>query len=355
MIRRAYLALVLALAVILGTVPSNAGPGSSHWTQWSNRRPWTPLEFGSSLVVWINASRSAITLGGTPRAYGTTPPAVTYTGTLTGGVTPYLQIDLLGARGTATFKVSYDDGSTFPHTGILTAATVTLPGIGSAITANFPVGTYATNNIYKACVDTASDLSGSSNAGTKTDVTKQVLYRTAAFNGRPAFDWETGGAGKGLDTPSISLGAFSIFVVEQMTATNVYVAIHSSDSAHQFYDGTSQTSKIVRSSVTSQKSLTAGWISTGSPLLSILQTYGGAHATHLLYKNGVDQNASSVVANDPGTSAQAGVLHIGHWQTESSAAVVFQGLQREIIVLNRAVTAAEAARLHQWAKQDSGL
>lgn len=64
MIRRAYLALVLALAVVLGTVPGNAGPGSTHWSQWARRTPWTPKETGSALKLWLTADTGITQAGG---------------------------------------------------------------------------------------------------------------------------------------------------------------------------------------------------------------------------------------------------------------------------------------------------
>lgn len=333
-------------------------PGRNLFSGLRNRPIWTPADFDSSLIVWLNAGRSTHTLGVTPRAYGTTPPVLTFAGTRTGGVYPYIQCDGAGALGVWTYKVSYDDGATFPHTGILSSGSATaLPGIGSAITVAAAAGNAVTNNIWKPCVDTVNDLSGNSNHGSKSVVTKQPLIRPGAFNGLVTWDHESGGAGKGLDTPSLTLGTFTLFEVLKMTAgANTYISVHNNDvGTHSMYDGIGPSLRVVRAGVTSGKNVSAAWISSGSPLISVCQTFGGTHATHLAYKNGVLQSTTNTAANDPGTSTVAGALHIGHWQDETSSSVVFPGLKREVVVLNRQVTDAEAMLLHQWAKYDSLL
>jgi len=79
---------------------------------------------------------------------GTFPPPVTLTGTpsgVTGGVV--LEITTGGARGTAVFKWSADNGVTFT-TGVTTAASVVLGSSG--MTANFAAGPYSTDNVYSA-------------------------------------------------------------------------------------------------------------------------------------------------------------------------------------------------------------
>src|SRR5258708_18034961 len=102
-----------------------------------------------------------VTLGGTPRASGTIPPAVTLTGTLTGVPDLYLKIDGAGARGTATFRWSLDDGATFVATSVLTAATVTLSGAAPAVIVNFPLGADLTLHLHNGAVPTLSQqLSG---------------------------------------------------------------------------------------------------------------------------------------------------------------------------------------------------
>lgn len=79
---------------------------------------------------------------------GSTPPAASFSGTP--ALTTYffrVAITTGGARGAALFKWSIDDGVTWVALGVTTAATVALGATG--ITVTFPVGTYATNNVYR--------------------------------------------------------------------------------------------------------------------------------------------------------------------------------------------------------------
>ena len=95
-------------------------------------------------------------MGGTLEGTGTTPPAVTITTSSslvsrTEGVLVDMQAG--GARGTATFTVSINNGTTLVEespgdTTFLTAATVAIPG--TDLTLNFAVGTYNANNVYRA-------------------------------------------------------------------------------------------------------------------------------------------------------------------------------------------------------------
>lgn len=77
---------------------------------------------------------------------GTTPPVVTVAGYPTGNYTVHVDMDLGGARGTATFRWSIDGGLTWVAAGVVTAATVALGSTG--ITVAFPTGTYNADNLY---------------------------------------------------------------------------------------------------------------------------------------------------------------------------------------------------------------
>lgn len=76
---------------------------------------------------------------------GTTPPLITISGTPT--ALDYYEIDITtgGARGTALF--TWKRHLATVATAQITAASFVLPGTG--VTVAFPVGTYATNNVYK--------------------------------------------------------------------------------------------------------------------------------------------------------------------------------------------------------------
>jgi hypothetical protein len=87
-------------------------------------------------------------------ATGTTPPTVTLTDAAAGNTLAIdsirVEITTGGARGTAVFRYSYDGGANWAESGVLTAATYTLKqnGMSTGIVLNFPVGTYATDNVY---------------------------------------------------------------------------------------------------------------------------------------------------------------------------------------------------------------
>lgn len=83
---------------------------------------------------------------------GTTPPVVTLSGTPTDNFIIQMAITTGGARGTALFKWSINNGGSFVATGVSTAATVALTSgiIVTGLTANFSAGTYATDNVYTA-------------------------------------------------------------------------------------------------------------------------------------------------------------------------------------------------------------
>jgi hypothetical protein len=85
-------------------------------------------------------------------ATGTTPPTVTITGYNTEAINQLrIEITLAGARGTAQFRYSYDGGTTWEASAVVTAATVDLlkDGEATGMVANFATGTnYATDNVY---------------------------------------------------------------------------------------------------------------------------------------------------------------------------------------------------------------
>jgi hypothetical protein len=65
-----------------------------------------------------------------------------------------VQVDIQtgGSRGTATFRYSFDGGSTWSESDVLTAATyeMKLNGMPTGLTLNFPVGTYNADNLYNS-------------------------------------------------------------------------------------------------------------------------------------------------------------------------------------------------------------
>ncbi len=140
------------------------------------------------------------TLGDTLTASGTTPPAVTLTGSL---IVPYgirVEITTLGALGVAVFRVSLDNGTTWLASGVTTAATYAIAG--TAIVLNFAAGTYATDNVYRATVATAVDASPRLIHALQATPANQPFFTAAnaSFNGNPTWNGPNATV-TSLDTP----------------------------------------------------------------------------------------------------------------------------------------------------------
>jgi hypothetical protein len=115
--------------------------------------PLSPSAITSAtLRFWYD--QSSYTIGGTPVAGGTSPPVVTFTGTLKQPL-GILVTTSDGARGVATYSVWLNNGVGPAYQTGTTAATVLISGTG--ITINFPSGTYHANNTYKAIASVVVD------------------------------------------------------------------------------------------------------------------------------------------------------------------------------------------------------
>jgi hypothetical protein len=96
-----------------------------------------------------SASVHSVIYGGTTAVtkFGSNPPTVTLSGTPLGLYAVRIEITTGGARGTALFRLSVDNGENWLLTGQTTSASATLTGTG--LTASFSnSGTYQTNNYY---------------------------------------------------------------------------------------------------------------------------------------------------------------------------------------------------------------
>lgn len=84
--------------------------------------------------------------GTTLFATGTAPPVVTISGSLPYPQQLRVELQTTGPRGTATFRLSLDGGTTYLSTGVTTAASYAIPGTSNTLL--FPVGSYTNNNVY---------------------------------------------------------------------------------------------------------------------------------------------------------------------------------------------------------------
>jgi hypothetical protein len=81
------------------------------------------------------------------RSSGTTPPAVTLTGSSNKPLYIRAEITTGGTLGVAIFRYSIDDGRTWTS-NVMTAASVAIAGTTPGLSFAFPAGTYSTDNIY---------------------------------------------------------------------------------------------------------------------------------------------------------------------------------------------------------------
>lgn len=144
-------------------------------------KPWNPYRFPAGVVpAWYDAAFS--TLGGTLNATGASPPVVTISGLLSSPQGIRVEITTSGTRGTAVFRVSIDNGSTWLASSVLTVATYAIGTTG--ITLNFPTGSYTDDNVYRATVQTIRERLHGRDLVQLT-ASKQGLFILRGQNGRP--------------------------------------------------------------------------------------------------------------------------------------------------------------------------
>jgi hypothetical protein len=216
----ALLALVFAFAVFPHERVTHAGIGGGIKAPLVNI---TPASL-PGLFLWMRGDKGIVLTPSAVVATGTTPPAVTLTGTPSqstawSAATTSIEIDIttLGARGTALF--TWKLNGVTQQTGQTTAATFLLGSTG--ITANFPTGTYAANNVYtsQAVLSSWTDLSANAVVFTPATVAFAWNASDATFGGQASVT--------GISTNSMLAGAtttqiqpLSVYVVFMLSAVN---------------------------------------------------------------------------------------------------------------------------------------
>ncbi len=192
-------------AVNLGTVGDlyAVGAGTQRIGNRADARATNPILYGVGagsqvLDFEVTASTSSlatpladfdpargITFGATLKVTaGTTVPAVTIGGTVTFSTgAPGLRIkitDVTGGTGTgqAKFQYSTNNGSTWNGSDITTGSGVSLTG---GTTATFPAGTYATDQVWAATVETWTSREGNSYTATNATAAQQPIYFSSGF------------------------------------------------------------------------------------------------------------------------------------------------------------------------------
>lgn len=334
-IRPGHLGRRAGLGTARGWLPQNA---------FGAAEDFNPLTI-PNLGTWYHGE-SGVTLGGTPLASGTVPPVVTLTGTLTPALGLYVQIDGAGARGVATFKWSLDNGSTFAATGVLTAATVTLTGLAAAITVNFPVGAYLTDNIYKATIAQWNDVSGNGNNTTQAAATAQPQYIADAAKGR------SGGlfvqaSSQFLQKTNVNLfgaGAYCVFgAVKYVAAAANAIAFANSATgvgmAAPYANGTSRA--VVHVGVAAYNDAT---VSTGVEIWTANRV-AASKPTLRVNKTVQALAGAATTLNDPGGTAS---LLLGCHIDTGTPQICMDGHILEILAYTRDLTTTEVTKVENY-------
>lgn len=302
---------------------------------------------GGSLQFWARADRG-VTLGGTMRASGTTPPVVGISGSLTPAVGLHLEIDSVAGGtglGQATFKWSVDNGTTYVQTGVVTAASVVLGSTG--ITATFAAGPYNIDNKWDATVAAWADLSGKGANATMATAAFQPQFAVAGINGKPAINYAASNQNLRTGATAVTLTADSMFGVVKLNSTGNFMLFTHFDGVNNrwVFTGTADSLRSQVGGVTSGKNAAAGagWVSTTAQ--SVGRTYNGTHVTSLAWKNMVAVATTDTAVADPGIAASPGQMNIGN-NAGFSAAI--SGFLSELVVYSAALSATEMSKLQNY-------
>lgn len=307
--------------------------------------PLAYSQFG--LVLWSRADLG-ITLGGTLRATGTSPPAWTISGTPTTQVAPHFEIDSVAAGtalGQATYKWSMNNGTSYVATGVPTAAGPTALG-STGLSVSMAAGPYNADNKWDATVSAWADQSGNANHWTQSTATRQPVFSLAGYGGRPCLSTE-GSTVLGMETPSVTFGAHSVIMATYGTNAGAagFVFVQKDDGANGYlFSSNGPSSQVARAGNASRREVSATWVRDGVRK-TVGRTFGGTHVTHRLYVSGLDvspTNGSLIV--DPGSTTIAGALYLGNRQTYNLGC---PGLHSEIIVFSSAVPPDVMLALHR--------
>lgn len=316
--------------------------------------PFNPLHLGSSLALWLRAD-SGVTLGGTPLATGTAPPVVTIA--TTDGVNPYgflslrIEITTGGARGTALFRWSTDDGTTWQATGVATAATVALAGFNCTI--SFPAGAYTNDNVYRTTVGSWSDLSGNARHAAQATASKQPISSSVAGpNAKPAIVFD--GSTSVLQVPSFAWGTAtaSIYTVEKTrtgAATGRFIfefgATYATaaglfgyyGAANQSWRGHGNTDAIARTSVYA----TNTWY-------SVTSTHDRSLATGEVVTLRTNGSSDRTVTFDGNNAGNFGTNAINIGARNNGASLWWDGSIAEIVICSTVLSSADNSRVEDY-------
>lgn len=302
--------------------------------------PFVPTDVSGN-ILWLD-SMLGITLGGTMRAAGTTPPVVTLTGTLTQATAILLDMPVGGARGTAEFRWSFDNGATW-SAQTLTAATVAIGATG--VTANFPVGTYNTDNTYRTTVATWADQGPGSNNVIQATAGTQPMYVYDSTFGANVVDFSTASTRLAKTTGGLAGdAAHSMWGRIKLTTT-------SGTNQGFFAVGTSQTTLLVSHVATTTTSVINygthnAYTPTGSTLVNgTIYNVGKTHVTG----GGADQGYLNG-ATDGSTVSRTYNFSAGFTigARVNSSATSAPAQHRRVLMYSTVPSAGEITNINTW-------
>lgn len=309
-----------------------------------------PIRFRAwGLACWI-LPHSGVTLGGTMRASGTTPPVVTIAGTLAQLVGLHIEIDSVAGGvdlGQATFKWSVNNGATYVATGVATAASVVLGSTG--ITALFAAGPYNIDNKWDGTVSAIADRSGAGNDVTAGSAAFQPQFHVAGINGKPTLDYDAGTRRQRTGS-TITVTSFAILEVVKLRSAGNFTLFAFFDAAadqNWIYTGLNQSVRAIRGTVQSYKNASAGagWLPAATK--AVAHTYDGTHVGNLAYVNNVALSTADVTVNDPGVAPVTGMLIIG---TNAGVTTAVNGYIGETAMFTSVPYASAMTRLQSYFK-----
>lgn len=331
----------------------------------------------ATLIAWFRSSES-IQMGGTLLPGGTTPPAVTVSssGVLTSR-TEGLFVDIIvgGARGTATFTVYIDNGTTPVASNVTTAATYNIPGTDLIL--NFPVGTYNADNTYTAICsqwcDKVSSFPTSTNnyvnaaGGAPFTTTSRPKIRAASastlgapcirFDGTDDLLESTGTLGTatwgGADTPVCS---FMLIELLTMPAGGTIGTIHSASNITDTdlpyinfeFVGTGPAYHTVRRGDTGTVKGTSANIIPAIGVKLIEDTFDGTNRTISINTADVIGGDSGVATAESGLTVTTTKANLGARRLQSGTTNYANYDLYEQVVFNGPLSAIEKARLRAY-------
>lgn len=297
-------------------------------------------------ALWLRGDLGVTLAIGPVAASGTTPPAVTITGTPLSTATasagiPYVEIFINGAGvgPAATFSWALD-GDT-QQTGQSCTSTFTLGQTG--LTANFPNAQYFTNDVYQANLVVASWTDQSANGYVLSQATaadRPSIGVDESFNSLPTLEFNGTSQLLALNTPPTFTQPAVLFAVARVPSL-----LGATAAVLDAYSGVSVDRLVIYWDVSNKweadapgQTVITGTASTSTQILAFVAN-GTASS---FYQNGVLEGTGTA-----GTNPMVGVV-VGAVGNSGSPEGFFEGGIAEILVYEALLTPAQLAQVTNY-------